>query len=99
VLLVLGFTTFTFVRLRMNPATWKQMQRLSYLFFGLIHVHLVLMLVPAMRNDAAASALSLAVYAVVLVVYVFARLVRPRLKRRDKRVSKNTKPPPPLCSL
>ncbi|MDR1013936.1 MAG: ferric reductase-like transmembrane domain-containing protein [Coriobacteriales bacterium] len=80
-LLVLGFTTFTFVRSRMNPTIWKRIQRLSYPFFGLIHVHLALMLVPTMRNDAAGSALSLAVYAVVLIAYVFARLVRPRLKR------------------
>lgn len=42
-LLVLGVTSFAFVKRRMRTDSWKRLQRWAYVFFGLVYVHLMLM--------------------------------------------------------
>ncbi|MFQ8866773.1 MAG: hypothetical protein ACLR67_00475 [Eggerthella lenta] len=46
-LLVLGVTSFGFVKKHMRTESWKRLQRWAYVFFGLVYVHLMLMLAPA----------------------------------------------------
>lgn len=46
-LLVLGATSFGFVKKHMRTESWKRLQRWAYAFFGLVYVHLMLMLAPA----------------------------------------------------
>jgi DMSO/TMAO reductase YedYZ heme-binding membrane subunit len=77
-LIILGITTLTFVRSKMNPVVWKKIQRLSYVFFGLIHVHLLLMLLPAMRHDAIGTIISATVYLLILAVYTVLRMLKAR---------------------
>ena len=43
-LVVLGVTSFAFVKKRMRTDTWKRVQKLAYPFFALVYVHLLLML-------------------------------------------------------
>jgi DMSO/TMAO reductase YedYZ heme-binding membrane subunit len=88
-LLILGITTFNFVRSAMKPDRWKKIQRLSYVFFGLIYVHLMLMLMPAMRNDATAAIISASVYTALLVAYVALRVLK---ARRDKSAASTLQP-------
>ncbi len=45
-LVVLGVTSFAFVKRQMSTASWKKVQKLAYPFFGLVYVHLLLMLLP-----------------------------------------------------
>lgn len=42
-LLVLGVTSFGFVKKHMRTEGWKRLQRWAYVFFGLAYVHLMLM--------------------------------------------------------
>ena len=56
-LVVLGVTSFAFVKRQMSTASWKKVQKLAYPFFGLVYVHLLLMLLPsALHGGLAAQA-------------------------------------------
>ena len=75
-LLVLGVTSFSFVKRRMRADSWKRLQRFAYLFFGLVYVHLMVMLAPAALQGGAASRESIVVYSVVFIGYGVARVAR-----------------------
>jgi DMSO/TMAO reductase YedYZ heme-binding membrane subunit len=80
-LLILGITTFNFVRSAMNPDLWKRIQRLAYLFFGLVYIHLMLMLMPAMQKSVTDALVSASIYTVILGAYVILRVLK---AKRDK---------------
>lgn len=75
-LLVLGVTSFAFVKKGMKLRTWKRVQRLAYPFFILVYVHLLLMLLPAALKGGAAAQASVAVYSAVFIGYMALRLYR-----------------------
>lgn len=74
--LVLGITSFGFVKQRMGGRFWKSVQRLAYLFFGLAWVHVVFMLVPAASKGGEQALLSLGVYTMLFAAYLALRLIR-----------------------
>lgn len=63
-LVVLGVTSFAFVKRQMSTASWKKVQKLAYPFFGLVYVHLLLMLLPSALHGGLAAQASVAVYSV-----------------------------------
>lgn len=71
-LVVLGVTSFAFVKRQMSTASWKKVQKLAYPFFGLVYVHLLLMLLPSALHGGLAAQASVAVYSVVFVGYALA---------------------------
>ncbi|MCG4776894.1 ferric reductase-like transmembrane domain-containing protein, partial [Eggerthella lenta] len=75
-LLVLGVTSFNFVKKRMRKESWKRVQMLAYPFFLLVYAHLLLMLLPAALKGGLAAQASVAVYSAVFVGYVSLRLYR-----------------------
>ena len=81
-LIVLGVTSFNVVKKRMHTETWKKVQKLSYPFFLLVYVHLLLMLLPAALRGGIASGVSVGVYSVIFVGYMVLRLMR---AAKDKR--------------
>ena len=81
-LLVLGVTSFAFVKRQMSTASWKKVQKLAYPFFGLVYVHLLLMLAPSALHGGVAATTSVAVYSIVFAAYVVLRLVRAAKERR-----------------
>ena len=85
-LLVLGVTSFHFVKRRMKTATWKRIQRLAYPFFLLTYAHLVFMLAPSALGGGSAAVVGVAVYTVVFVAYAVLRLVRYAKDRRETAV-------------
>lgn len=80
-LAVLGITSIRYVKRRMRAATWKNVQRASYVFFGLIFVHEALILYPAALKGMGEAAVTLATGAVVLGAYVVLRIARFALDR------------------
>ena len=80
--LVLGVTSFGFVKKRMGGRAWKNVQRLAYPFFGLAWVHLMFMLAPAASKGGEQALLSVVIYTVLFSVYIVLRLFR---AYRDKR--------------
>lgn len=75
-LLVLGVTSFNAVKRRMSRTTWKRVQLWAYPFFGLVYVHVMLMLLPSALRGGAAAQTSAAVYSVVFLGYAVARSAR-----------------------
>ncbi len=78
-LLVLGITSFEVVKRHMTGSTWASVQRLSYVFFALVFVHLMLMLAPAALKGGSAAQASALVYIALFVAYAGARMVRARI--------------------
>lgn len=74
-LLILGVTSFAFVKKRMGARAWKRVQLLAYPFFLLSYIHLMLMLAPAAVGGGTAAQ-SVTVYTLVFVAYVALRLWR-----------------------
>ena len=81
--LVLGITSVRAIHRRMNPKTWKAIQRWAYVFFGLAYAHILLMLLPAAIKGGANATESIIVYSVVFGVYAVARIVRAVLDRKQ----------------
>ena len=75
-LLVLGVTSFRFVKHRMSGAAWKNVQKLAYPFFSLTFVHLAIVLAPAAAHGGAAAQTTIGVYSVVFSVYAVLRVYR-----------------------
>ena len=75
-LLVLGVTSFRTVKKRMKSQVWTSVQRFAYLFYGLVFVHLMLMLAPSAFHGGAAAQLSVAVYAILFMGYAGLRIRR-----------------------
>lgn len=81
-LLVLGVTSFGFVKRRMRTESWKRLQRWAYVFSGLVYVHLMLMLAPAASRGGEAALVTVAVYTVVFGTYAVLRVRRAFVDRR-----------------
>lgn len=74
--IVLGVTSFSFVKQRMGGRAWKSVQRLAYLFFGLAWVHLMFMLAPAASKGGEQAVLSVVIYSALFAAYLVLRLYR-----------------------
>ncbi len=84
VMIPLFVTSFMKIRRRMDAKKWKKLQRGAYVFYGLIYLHILLLMLPkAMRGDGK-YALSVAVYSAVFLGY-FAMRVNKALARKGKR--------------
>ncbi len=86
-LLVLGVTSFNFVKKRMHARTWKRVQLLAYPFSLLTYVHLMFMLAPSALAGGASSMVGIAVYSAVFVAYLALRLWRHAVDRKAEAVS------------
>ncbi|ACV23100.1 Ferric reductase like transmembrane component [Slackia heliotrinireducens] len=82
--LVLGITSFRFVKRRMKARTWRKIQRFAYLFYALVFAHVTLMLAPAAAAGNTGTAATMGVYCVVFVVYTALRIHRAQVDRREK---------------
>lgn len=81
-LAILTVTSFTFVRKRMTPASWKKLQKWSYVFFGLVYAHIMLLLLPSALGRGSTSLLSATIYTIVFVIYIILRIRRTVTDRR-----------------
>lgn len=81
-LAVLGVTSFRRIKRRMDGVLWKRVQSLAYVFFGLVYVHLMLMLLPPALQGGGTAQVSVTVYSLVFLAYAVARLARAMADRR-----------------
>lgn len=82
-LIVLGITSFTIIKKRMHHESWIKLQKLAYLFFILVYVHLLFMLLPAAMHGGIAAQQSVIVYTVVFGLYIVARIARSVLDKDE----------------
>lgn len=81
---VLGITSLRAVKHHMKAKSWRKLQRLAYVFYALILVHLLLMLGPAAFANNSSAVATVAVYSVIFVGYIIARLVRARIDAQER---------------
>lgn len=71
---VLGITSVSAVKAKMNAATWSKVHKLAYAFYALTYVHLAIMLAPSAVLGSAHSAANLLAYTVVFGAYAVLRV-------------------------
>lgn len=69
-MLPLMITSFKCVRKKMDYAVWKKVQRLAYVFYGLIYIHIMCLFVP----KASEKILDIAAYSLVFIGYGILRV-------------------------
>lgn len=79
---VLFLTSFVVVRRAMSPVLWKRIQRMSYVFFGLTFVHLLLFLAPSAMAGRSEAQMTVAVYLALGIGYAVLRIARYALERK-----------------
>lgn len=76
IMLPLFVTSFKSVRRKMDPRTWKRLQRSAYGFYGLLYVHVLLLSVPFAMAGNVSYIFNLLVYSVVFLGYAVCRVVK-----------------------
>lgn len=82
--LLLGITSFRFVKKHMKARTWKRIQNLAYVFYLAIFVHMILMIGPSALQKVGPAFVNVVVYIAVFGVYVIARIWRAVVDKREQ---------------
>ena len=69
-MLPLMITSFPIVRKKMNPKTWKNVQKLSYPFFALIYIHIMTVFIPKAEK----KWFEIIIYTIIFGAYLFLRI-------------------------
>ena len=80
-LIPLTITSFMVIRKRMNPKKWKSLQKLSYVFYGLLFLHIAMIFSISIFYGHLDTLFDLTVYAVVYVVYLVLRAIKYKKQR------------------
>jgi DMSO/TMAO reductase YedYZ heme-binding membrane subunit len=89
-LVLLTVTSFVVIRKAMNPEMWKRVQSLAYPFFGLVYLHLVLVLAPSALVGKTSAVVSLVVYTALFGSYLVLRTRKAVLDKRQIRAKDAT---------
>lgn len=81
IMIPLMVTSFPSVRKKMTFKNWKKLQRLSYLFYGLIYVHIMCLFIPKMQKG---KFLDVIVYSSIFLLYFVFRLYRYSKDKKSK---------------
>ena len=80
-LIPLTITSFMVIRKKMNPKKWKSLQKLSYIFYGLLFVHIAMIFSISILNGYLTTLFDLTVYAVIYIVYLIFRAIKYKKQR------------------
>ena len=80
-LLPLTVTSFQVVRRKMQAKRWKQLQRLSYLFYGLLYLHICFIYTSGLRKGKSEYLVQFALYTLLYGIYLMLRLTKAFLKK------------------
>ncbi|SCY39901.1 FMN-binding protein [Butyrivibrio sp. INlla14] len=86
VMVPLFVTSFTVIRKKMNPKSWKKLQRLAYLFYLLTFIHILAFEMPKALRGVKGYALNVFAYFVVFVSYLFCRIFRSVYKNAKEKM-------------
>jgi len=76
VLIMIPLTVMSFktIRKKMNAKTWKKIQRLAYIFYVFIYIHIIVLFVPKAQKGREGYFLSVLVYSLVFIGYAVMRI-------------------------
>ena len=72
-LIPLTVTSFMVIRKKMNPKKWKSLQRLSYLFYGLLFIHISMIFSISIAKGHLSTLFDLTVYVIIYMAYLICR--------------------------
>lgn len=72
-LIPLTVTSFMVIRKKMNPKKWKSLQRLSYIFYGLLFIHISMIFSISIAKGHLSTLFDLTVYAIIYIAYLICR--------------------------
>ena len=72
-LIPLTVTSFMVIRKKMNPKKWKSLQRLSYIFYGLLFIHISMIFSISIAKGHLSTLFDLSVYAIIYIAYLICR--------------------------
>ena len=78
-------TSFNAVKRHMHAKTWKNVQRWAYVFFGLMYVHLAVILMPPALSGKETAMISMTVYTIVFAAYAILRIRRTVVEMKKAR--------------
>ena len=84
IMIPLFITSFPSVRKSMKPKSWKKLQRLAYLFYGLVYAHVMVLMVPIAINGVKIYIINVLAYSVVFITYAVMRIRKAVLKKSSK---------------
>lgn len=73
---ILGVTSSTRIKKWMGTTRWKNVQKLAYLFYAVVYLHLLVVLMPSMQHGVTNAIVTAAVYTLVFAVYAVVRVRR-----------------------
>ena len=79
-MVILTVTSFKCVRKQMSGKSWKSVQRLAYIFYGLIYVHIMCLFMPR----ASAKMLDIGVYSLVFIYYFVLRTYKAYVSNKKR---------------
>lgn len=82
-LLLLGVTSLRVVKRHMDTSIWKAVQRLAYVFYGFVYLHLMLMIAPSAATGAMPALGNAIAYTAVVVSYAVLRIERALTDRHE----------------
>ncbi len=74
IMLPLFITSFKNIREKIKPKSWKNLQKLAYIFYVLIYLHTLLIYFPSAYKRNIESIVRIIAYHIIFTVYVFARV-------------------------
>lgn len=81
IMIPLTIMSFPQIRKKMKARTWKRWQRMAYVFYGLIYLHILFLYVPMVKLGRDGYGLSLIVYSAVFIGYGVCRVRKALLKK------------------
>lgn len=94
VLIMTPLTVMSFkkIRKKMNAKTWKNIQRLAYIFYTLIYIHILVLFVPKAQKGREGYFLSVLVYSAVFIGYAAMRIRKYYIskKKPERKLVTNT---------
>ena len=84
IMLPLTVMSFKKIRKKMNAKTWKKIQRLAYLFYAMIYIHIMVLFVPKAQKGREGYFLSILVYSAVFIGYAVLRLRKAYLSKNKE---------------
>ena len=88
IMLPLFITSFRKIRRKMKAKTWKRLQRLAYVFYGLLYTHIMLLYLPSALEGKISAVVNVILYSIVYLTYGSMRISRALEKKgRQKTVA------------
>ena len=74
IMIPLMITSFPMIRKKMKYKSWKMLQRSAYAFYGLIYIHVMLIMLPIAKCGNLQYILNVLIYSLVFLIYATMRV-------------------------